>query len=106
MTKTNCDPDRVASCAESFGEIKGRLSASEENFDKFRSGFWHEVKALRADIADVKKLIVGNGQPGLVGRIDRLEQARSQKWNWIVFVAIPLLALAAMITFEWLKLSR
>ncbi len=71
--------DMLPECAREFGKINECL---KNGADRDR----HIIRKLDA----VAKVILGNGKVGMIGRIDRLEQARSGKWQLITRVVIPL----------------
>lgn len=88
----NCKNDVNSDCAETFGRISERLKAGDKKMDY-----------LAEKIDEIHHLLVGNGKPGLCGRIDRLEQARAGLWRRIERILIPLLC---AIVAAWAALSK
>ena len=92
-----CDDQIPRDCSDAFSDIKQSLAKMQEKQDtalQSRERAWRQIDKLA-------KVMLGNGQPGIIGRIDRLEQQRNGwlAWGrrvWAIIVALVL----AYITYE------
>ena len=57
-----------------------------------------KIENIEADCSEIKTCLLGNGQPGLVTRTDRLEQkdALKTKLFWVVVAAVAGLVVSAV----------
>ncbi len=81
-----------AECMRTFGAIEATLKDNKESVDR-----------VEACVKEIKKVLLGNGEPGIVGRIDRLEQ-RAAYSKWIVgLIATPVVGLVGKAAYDYLK---
>ncbi len=73
MAGEECKPtDLLPGCAESFGRIFAQNDSTAEKIDAMREDLGRQVGRLFT-------LLEGNGQPGLIVRVDRMEQDRTNE---------------------------
>lgn len=70
-----------------------------------RSEMHHESQTMREDIADIKELLTGNGDPskGIIVRVDRLEQ-KGESTTWWTRAALGGVV-GSIITAIWSAIS-
>lgn len=54
---------------------------------EYLAGQREREATLTSDVARLRQTIDGNGRPGLVVRVDRIEHARRLNWAWIAGTA-------------------
>ena len=78
-------------CAREFGEISESLKNGEERDYQ-----------IITKLDKMSAVILGNGEEGLVGRINNLENSRSWMWKLALFVMPPVTAVSVLLLKKWI----
>ena len=88
------------------GEEVARLKAREAAFDKKLAVFEATVQPcmnnLQSDTSDILKILKGDTDTGLIGRVGFLERVyRAARWHLAIIYVTILTALATWIVHRW-----
>ena len=62
-------------CAREFGEINARLDNQH-----------NEIVEIKESLHRIEKILVGNGEPGITGRVTTLEECANSNRRWIYII--------------------